>query len=126
MYQRYNNKRKGFAAVYSALIIASIVTTFAFVISTKGIHSLRLIRLAENRLIAHDARIACQEYVLMEVRRDPETSFSGTADFGNVVCTYTVAGSIPTKTIALTLSSDTSQKDVLITITQIYPTIEIE
>lgn len=114
---------KGFALLYIMLILASVITVASLSASQFGVFSSNRLK---NYSDAADTRMLtmyCAEILLMQMRNSPATLSSGTLNYNSGTCTYSISGSIPNKTIAITATKNNLYRRLTITTSQINPTI---
>jgi hypothetical protein len=116
-------KQKGFALIYVMLILASIVVALSLAAGQSGFFSANRLKSyttsADVRMIA----MYCGENLLMQIRSTPGITGPGTLSYNGGSCDYDITGAIPDKTITITATKDNLYKKLIITTSQIYPTI---
>lgn len=118
-----NTRPHGFVLLYVMLVVATITVSIALASSLGSAFAGNRLRSytqgAEVRMLA----MRCAETLLMQVRTTTSLTGSGTLPLGNGSCTYTISGTSPAKTIALTATQYNLYKRITIVTTQVTPVI---
>lgn len=123
MIYTHMKSKKGFAMIYSMLILASVIASLTLAASTSGVFSGQRLKIYNDSSTVRMIAMECAETVLMQVQILPSLVTSGTISIQNGSCTYTVSGTSPNKIITISASYKTLYKRITVTTTQIVPTI---
>jgi hypothetical protein len=124
--EQLQSDKKGFATLFSVLIVAAIGLTIAVSTIMSGIGTIKSSLSLETSSEARALANACAEEALQMVRDSASFSGTNTLTLGNGECTYTVnnAGG-ENRTITSSGTSGLATRKVNITIDRINPTIRI-
>jgi hypothetical protein len=114
---------KGFVLLYIVLIFASLAVAAALSAGNSGFFAASRTRSLDANLQIRMAAMSCAETLLMQMRQSPGSTSSGSMSVMGGTCTYSITGSMPTKTITLAVTIGNLYSRIGITTSQINPTI---